>query len=131
MTPKSMLGKKSNMSLRKGYTNLSLGSPFGIARQSLVMPNSEPWDRFVYAFHKLLIDSYNMSPVIRKPDFCICENKGADQLRGNTKAQISFAVTAKLISAFVFATRVVQSLYFLNPKFQDLTIFCGCTDRFV
>ena len=35
-----------------------------------------------------------------------------------TKTQISFAVTAKLISAFVFATRIVQSLYFLNPKFQ-------------
>ena len=27
------------------------------------------------------------------------------------------AVTAKLISAFVFATRIVQFLYFLNPKF--------------
>ena len=26
--------------------------------------------------------------------------------------------TAKLISAFVFPTRIVQSLYFLNPKFQ-------------
>ena len=35
-----------------------------------------------------------------------------------TKTQISFAVTAKLISAFVFATRKVQSLYFLNQKFQ-------------
>ena len=35
-----------------------------------------------------------------------------------TKMQISFAVTAKLISAFVFATWIVQSLYFLNPKFQ-------------
>ena len=35
-----------------------------------------------------------------------------------TKTQISFAVTAKLISAFVFATRIVQSLYFLNPEFQ-------------
>ena len=32
--------------------------------------------------------------------------------------QISFAVTAKLISAFLFATRIVQSIYFLNPKFQ-------------
>ena len=32
--------------------------------------------------------------------------------------QISFAVTAKLISAFVFATQIVQSLYFQNPKFQ-------------
>ena len=35
-----------------------------------------------------------------------------------TQALISFAVTAKLISAFVFATRIVQSLFFLNLKFQ-------------
>ena len=35
-----------------------------------------------------------------------------------TKTQISFAVSAKLISAFVFATWIVQSLCFLNPKFQ-------------
>ena len=35
-----------------------------------------------------------------------------------TKTQISCAVTAQLISAFVFATRIVQFLYFLNPKFQ-------------
>ena len=35
-----------------------------------------------------------------------------------TKAQISFAVTAKLISAFVFATRIVHFLFFLYPKFQ-------------
>ena len=47
---------------------------------------------------------------MRKPTFCICENKDADQLRGS--------VTAKLISDFVFATKIVQSLYFLNPKFQ-------------
>ena len=37
---------------------------------------------------------------LRKPDFCICQNKDAD------------------LSAFVFATRIVQSLYFLSPKFQ-------------
>ena len=39
---------------------------------------------------------------MRKPAFCICENKNADQL----------------ISAFVFTTQIVQSLYFLNLKFQ-------------
>ena len=44
---------------------------------------------------------------MRKPAFCICENKDADQLRGN-----------RVISAFVYATRIVQSLFFLNPKFQ-------------
>ena len=50
-----------------------------------------------------------MSCDVRNPDFCICENKDADQLRGNTKTQISFAVIAKLISVFVFATRIEQS----------------------
>ena len=54
---------------------------------------------------------------MRKPDFAYVK----------TKTQISFAVTAKLISAFVFATRIVQSLYFLN--FMPLAILCGCTDR--
>ena len=46
-----------------------------------------------------------MSRVVRKPAFCICENKNADQLRS-------------LISAFVFTTRIVQSLFFINPEFQ-------------
>ena len=45
---------------------------------------------------------------MRKPAFAYAK----------TKTQISFAVTAKLISAFVFATQIVQSLYFLNSKFQ-------------
>ena len=35
-----------------------------------------------------------------------------------TKTQISCAVTAQLISAFVFATWIVQSLFYLNQKFQ-------------
>ena len=47
---------------------------------------------------------------MRKPAFCIYVK---------TKIQIS-VVTAQLISAFVFATKIIlsQSLYFLNPKFQ-------------
>ena len=52
-----------------------------------------------------------MSHDVRKPAFCICENKDADQLRGNRE-------TVKLISPFVFAIRKVQSLYNFNPKFQ-------------
>ena len=32
-------------------------------------------------------------------------------------------VTAKLISAFVFATRIVQFLFYLNPKFQASSSF--------
>ena len=50
-----------------------------------------------------------MSLVVRKQALCKCEK---------TKMQISCAVTAQLISAFVFATWLVQSLYYLNPKFQ-------------
>ena len=46
---------------------------------------------------------------MRKPDFCIY---------AKTKALISCAIIAHLISAFVFATKIVQSFYFLNPKFQ-------------
>ena len=30
--------------------------------------------------------SLNMSRVMRRPAFCICENKDADQLRGNSEA---------------------------------------------
>ena len=54
----------------------------------------------------------------RKPAFCICEK---------IKTQISCALTAKLISSFVFTTETVQSFNFLNPKFQA----CGCTARIV
>ena len=45
---------------------------------------------------------------MRKPAFCMYVNKDADQL----------PIAAQLISAFVFAIRIVKSLYYLNPKFQ-------------
>ena len=45
---------------------------------------------------------------MRKPAFCIWEIKDADQLRGNREAD----------QRLCFATRTVQSLYFLNLKFQ-------------
>ena len=51
-----------------------------------------------------------LSLVMRKPAFCICENKDADQLVAS--------VTAQLISTFVFTKRIVQFLYYLNPKYQ-------------
>ena len=64
-----------------------------------------------------------MSRVMRKPDFCLCKNKGADQLCSNSATQ--------RISAFVFASRIVQLPYFLNPKFPALSYFCNCTGWFV
>ena len=32
------------------------------------------------------IPMWDLSRILRIPDFCICENKGADQLRGNREA---------------------------------------------
>ena len=55
-----------------------------------------------------------------KPTICIGENKGADQLRGNRE----------LITAIVFATRIVLFLFYLNPKFQDSSSFL-CLYRLV
>ena len=44
-----------------------------------------------------------------KPTICIGENKDADQLRGNREAD--------------FATRIVQFLFYLNPKFEASSSF--------
>ena len=52
---------------------------------------------------------------MRKPTICICENKGADQLRVNQEAD----------HAFVFATQIVQFLFFFNPKFQESSLLLG------
>ena len=55
-----------------------------------------------------------------KPCFCIiCEKKGADQLHGDRIAEqrLSFCY-------------IVQSFYFLNPKFEA-SIFFVCTAQFV
>ena len=57
----------------------------------------------------VLKSSFNLSRVVRNRLFAYAK----------TKSQISYAVTAKLISAFVLAIRIVHSLYFLNTKFQD------------
>ena len=48
-----------------------------------------------------------------------------------TKVQVSCAVTAQLISTFVFATGIVQSLSYLYQNFKLLGCFCVCTGRFV
>ena len=49
---------------------------------------------------------------------------------GKTKAQISYAVTTRLISSVVFATQVVHPST-LTRNFKLLAYFCDCTGRFV
>ena len=43
---------------------------------------------------------HHMSRIVRKRDFCLCENKGADQLRGNREADqhLCFRYTDSTIS---------------------------------
>ena len=90
-------------------------------RRSLAKNNN---NRMTLLTPSILLSSYlfnftQLSLVVRKPAFCICENKDADQLRSNCTAdQRLCSVTAKLIRAFVLAIRIVQSRYYLNPKFQ-------------
>ena len=42
-------------------------------------PRSSPLDPYKLGMQEGVIGDY-MSRVVRKPDFCICENKDADQL---------------------------------------------------
>ena len=59
---------------------------------------------------------------MRKPDFSICKNNGADQLRVNR--------TADKCLCFHY----IDSITHLPPKtgsFKPLATFCGCTARFV
>ena len=53
---------------------------------------------------------------MRKPTICLCENKGADQLRSNCNAdqRLSFRYTDSTIPLL----------------FEPLAIFCDCTARF-
>ena len=54
-----------------------------------------------------------MSRIVRKQDYCLCENKGADQLRSNCEAD----------QRLCFRNWIVQCLFYLNPKFQASSSF--------
>ena len=59
---------------------------------------------------------------VRKLEFCLCENKAADQLCSNCTAdqQLCFCSTDRTISPFL----IIQN-------FKLLAISCDSTDRFV
>ena len=62
-----------------------------------------------------------MSRVVRKPAFCICENKDADQLRGNCEGNRK--ADQRLCFPYTDSTII--------RNFKPLAIFCGCTAWFV
>ena len=58
-----------------------------------------------------------MSCIMRKPAFCICENKDTDQLRSNCAADQRLCFRYKDSTIPLFS--------------KTLAIFCGCTARFM
>ena len=66
-------------------------------------------EEFVAIYLLPLTSHLYLSRLMGKPTICIGENKDADQLRGNR--------------VFVFATRIVQFLFYINPKFQASSCF--------
>ena len=63
----------------------------------------------------------HMSLVVRKPAFCICENKKADSLHSNCAADQRLCFRYRYYNP---PTSVIQF-------FKPLAIFCCCTARFV
>ena len=63
----------------------------------------------------------HMSHIMRKPAFCICQSKGADQLRGNHTAD------QPLFSLHTLHNPSTSKI----RNFKLLAIFCDCTDQFV
>ena len=57
---------------------------------------------------------------MRKPAFCICENKDADQLCGNREAD------QRLCFPYIYST--ISTFY--NRNFKTIASFCKCRARF-
>ena len=89
--------------INDAYNNLQI---YIFKRDNLLLPHHLHNDN-VLAF----IDPRLLSHIMRNPTFFA---------NAKTKGQISCTVTVQLISAFVFSPKIhiVQSLYFLKPKFQ-------------
>ena len=62
-----------------------------------------------YTLYLFFCKSYDLSRFVRKTAFCICENKDADQLRGNREAdqRLCFryiASTIPLLSKYIISS---------------------------
>ena len=63
-----------------------------------------------------------MSHVMRKPEICLCEKKGADKLRSNCEADQRLC--------FRYTDSTIPRLPEIQ-NFKHLALFCSCIDRFV
>ena len=66
-----------------------------------------------------------MSRIVRKPDFCLCKNKGADQLRSNCKAdqRLCFHYMDSTISLLLKSERGGLTVYEIYIGFCPRTDF--------
>ena len=60
--------------------------------------NSDGWINRGLVLFVTICDSHNMSHVVRKQDFCLCENKGTDQLHSNSDSTISLLPKSEISS---------------------------------
>ena len=101
-----MQEKEFIVSERYGSTNLSLGSLFGITRQSLVMPNSDSWDRFVDPVPRQSLVMPNSDPWDRFVDPYLT-------LMTDSYIPLMKLHVAQLICAFVFAYATLGDPYII------------------
>ena len=73
------------------------------------------------AVHILIQCCCYMSLIMRKPDFCLCENKGADQLRSNCEAdqRLCFRHTDSTIIISLLLKTEISSFY---PIFETIQV---------
>ena len=78
-----------------------------------------PWKNWRFSLTQLRVSSIIIwhRPISLEPP------RGKTNNLHRRKQRRRSAVTAKLISTFVFATRIVQFLFYLNPKFQASSSF--------
>ena len=85
--------------------------------EKCISKEQSAWQTVHALIRLLLLDQFELTLGLYEP----CHEKNVFlhmRKQRRRSASRSFAVTAKLISAFVFATWIVQSLYFLSTKFQ-------------
>ena len=66
---------------------------------------------YFYLLYIHILYTSDMSLIVRKPDFCICENKDADQLRGNREADQRFCFRNKDSTIPLLPKSEISSLY--------------------
>ena len=76
--------------------------------------------------HMSLVYQEQISRIMRKPTFGICENKDADQLRSNREADQRLCFHS--CNPFTVQS---NNFTFLIQNFKPLAIFCSCTAWFV